>query len=66
MSTNTEHQIKHDGASVDIEQQEPGEFTEKPWTPDFPEGGLKGWLVVIGAMVTTGCSFGYVSAFGYV
>lgn len=31
---------------------------------DFPDGGLRSWLVVLGAMIVMGCSFGYLSAFG--
>ncbi|KAK9365620.1 MFS general substrate transporter [Lipomyces kononenkoae] len=30
----------------------------------FPDGGLRAWLVVLGAMIVLGCSFGYLSAFG--
>ncbi|KAK9349870.1 MFS general substrate transporter [Lipomyces doorenjongii] len=30
----------------------------------FPDGGLRAWLVVLGAMIVLGCSFDYLSAFG--
>lgn len=69
MSTNTEYQTHYGGttgARVDIESQKAIGLTEKSGPPDFPEGGMKGWLVVVGAMIVTGCNFGYVSAFGYV
>ncbi len=34
--------------------------------PSFPDGGVRAWLVVLGSMIIMGCSFGYLSAFGYV
>jgi len=34
--------------------------------PTFPDGGREAWLVVLGAMIVNGCSFGYASSFGYV
>ncbi|GAB7353672.1 hypothetical protein MBLNU459_g4078t1 [Dothideomycetes sp. NU459] len=36
----------------------------KAGPPPCPEGGLQGWLVVVGAMMIMGCCFGYVSSFG--
>lgn len=33
---------------------------------EFPEGGLKAWLVVLGCWCTSFASFGYVNSFGYV
>lgn len=33
---------------------------------DFPEGGLRAWLVVAGAAGVLFCGFGYANAFGYV
>lgn len=33
--------------------------------PSFPDGGTRAWLVVLGSMLVMGCSFGYLSAFGY-
>lgn len=33
---------------------------------DFPEGGARAWLVVLGAWATMFFTFGYVNAFGYV
>ena len=33
--------------------------------PSYPEGGLRAWLVVLGAGMVLGCTFGYVSSFGY-
>lgn len=32
----------------------------------FPEGGLKAWLVVLGCWCTSFVSFGYVNSFGLV
>ncbi len=32
----------------------------------FPEGGLKAWLVVLGCWCTSFASFGYVNSFGFV
>lgn len=38
---------------------------KKPFAmPTFPEGGTRAWLVVFGAMIVNGCSFGYLSSFG--
>lgn len=33
---------------------------------DFPEGGLRAWLVVAGASSVLFCGMGYANAFGYV
>ncbi|KJA21762.1 hypothetical protein HYPSUDRAFT_41606 [Hypholoma sublateritium FD-334 SS-4] len=32
--------------------------------PDFPEGGLRAWLTVLGGTMTTFCTFGVVQSFG--
>ena len=32
----------------------------------FPEGGTRGWLVVLGAAAAAFAAFGYVTAFGWV
>ncbi|PVH80562.1 MFS general substrate transporter [Cadophora sp. DSE1049] len=32
--------------------------------PNFPEGGLKAWLVVLGCWCTSFTSFGYINSFG--
>lgn len=32
---------------------------------DFPEGGLRAWMVVAGASGVLFCGFGYANAFGY-
>ncbi|KAK6348718.1 hypothetical protein TWF718_006505 [Orbilia javanica] len=50
--------IVGDDPALDAEkQQSPPEIT-------FPEGGLKAWLIVLGAAISMFCSFGYVNAFG--
>lgn len=33
-------------------------------SPDFPEGGLRAWLVVSGSAATMFCTFGYLTGFG--
>lgn len=33
------------------------------WRHGFPDGGLRSWLVLLGAVLVMGCSFGYLSAF---
>lgn len=40
---------------------------EKPTAPDreFPEGGIRAWLVVLGAYCVSFSTFGYMNAFGY-
>lgn len=32
---------------------------------EFPEGGLRAWLVVSGSAATMFCTFGYLTGFGY-
>ena len=49
-----------------IEHEEKSNAQGPTFQPDFPEGGARAWLVVLGAMIVMGCSFGYLSAFGYV
>ncbi|KAF8910907.1 MFS general substrate transporter [Gymnopilus junonius] len=36
----------------------------KETSADFPDGGLRAWLVVVGAMCNTFASFGYVNTWG--
>lgn len=33
---------------------------------EFPEGGLRAWLVVAGSAATMFCTFGYLTGFGQV
>jgi hypothetical protein len=33
---------------------------------EFPEGGLRAWMVVLGCWCTSFASFGYVNSFGWV
>ncbi|KAJ5754041.1 MFS monocarboxylate transporter [Penicillium nucicola] len=40
------------------------EPTEVPTKPSFPEGGLKGWLAVLGGWCVMFNTFGYINAFG--
>lgn len=69
----TEPDGRRSGADFPIDLEDQGQsipkcstasVDEKPVPPTFPEGGLQGWLVVIGAMMASGCCFGYLSAFG--
>jgi hypothetical protein len=46
-----------------IDEKVAGELP-KPAMPDFPEGGLRAWLVVFGTAATLFCTFGYANAFG--
>lgn len=61
-----EKQMRGDQSTLG--ESEAGDNTERtdppPGPPAFPEGGLEAWLVVTGAMIVLGCSFGAVSAFG--
>ncbi|KAF8653629.1 hypothetical protein AX16_003781 [Volvariella volvacea WC 439] len=52
----------HSGEStrIEVEQQSKGQ----PAEPDFPEGGLWGWLTLFGATLSQYCTLGYTSAFG--
>ncbi|PSK60228.1 Riboflavin transporter MCH5 [Elsinoe australis] len=42
---------------------EPSKSTPPPHLT-IPDGGTRAWLVVLGAMIINGCSFGYSSSFG--
>ena len=67
---------KQHGSTVDVNtaEKETGSAsdvnttTEKPAQPPafptFPDGGTRAWLVVLGAMLANGCSFGYSGSFG--
>lgn len=44
----------------DRRQEEPKETPEL----DYPEGGLRAWLVVSGAAAVMFCTFGYLTGFG--
>jgi hypothetical protein len=37
---------------------------EKP-TTEFPEGGARAWMVVLGAFCVSFSTFGYMNAFGW-
>ncbi|PFH47140.1 hypothetical protein AMATHDRAFT_68353 [Amanita thiersii Skay4041] len=37
---------------------------ETPLEYDFPEGSLRGWMVLIGSTISQFCAFGYTNAFG--
>lgn len=50
-----EHDAAETAVTAPVQQHEP---------PTFPEGGRQAWLVVLGAMIVNGCSFGYASSFG--
>jgi len=50
-----EHEATETAVTAPVQQYAP---------PTFPEGGRKAWLVVFGAMIVNGCSFGYASSFG--
>jgi hypothetical protein len=39
---------------------------DQPTKHEFPEGGTRGWLVVLGCFCVMFITFGYVNAFGYV
>jgi hypothetical protein len=50
-------------ASKSLEGFEPKEV---PTKPSFPEGGIKGWLAVLGGWCVMFNTFGYINAFGQV
>jgi hypothetical protein len=39
---------------------------QKGGPPNFPEGGMNGWLAVLGCWCVMFMTFGYMNAFGYV
>jgi hypothetical protein len=47
-------------SSMDI----PSEQEQKP-SPEWPEGGTKAWLVVLGGFCISFSTFGYSNAYGY-
>lgn len=49
---------------VDKREEGPTQTPPGPAMSNFPEGGLRAWTVVLGASITLGCAFGYISAFG--
>ena len=57
---------QHEMSSTDVEDKEPqtGTMTpEKEEQPTFPDGGLRAWLVVLGAFFLMFSTFGYISTF---
>ncbi|KAH8906633.1 MFS general substrate transporter [Coniochaeta sp. PMI_546] len=73
-STTTYEQAAQDGSDHEREsrhadgfQQTQPEVSEKPIEhiqPQFPDGGVKAWLVVLGCWCTSFASFGIVNSFG--
>ncbi|KAF4551073.1 Aspyridones efflux protein apdF-like protein [Elsinoe fawcettii] len=53
------HQDAEKAMSATSEEPKP-----VPSHMDVPDGGTRAWLVVLGAMIINGCSFGYSSSFG--
>ncbi|KAL1960077.1 hypothetical protein VTO42DRAFT_249 [Malbranchea cinnamomea] len=49
------------GAQLQEQQVEPQQSQQQP---TFPDGGLRAWLVVVGAFFLMFCTFGYISTFG--
>ncbi|KAF8920290.1 MFS general substrate transporter [Mucidula mucida] len=41
-----------------------GDDTQDAFGSDYPDGGLRAWLVVVGTMASTFSTFGYVNAWG--
>lgn len=56
-----------DDSEKSLSSRDGGTITEKPTLPkpsdpsQFPDGGLRAWLVVIGAFCCIFCSFGWVN-----
>ncbi len=67
MAENTE-QLKHgrDEKGSDTGFLSVGTITEPtPVTePEFPEGGFRAWLVILGSFFACFCAFGYATSFG--
>ena len=55
-------------ASISSDKESGNVVVDKPQqaVPQFPEGGIKAWLVVAGCWCTSFASFGFVNSFGYV
>ncbi|KAJ3569824.1 hypothetical protein NP233_g4800 [Leucocoprinus birnbaumii] len=58
---NTLHDEKHEKLHEPLTPPEPEAQVK---LPDFPEGGTRGWLVVLGGCIMTFCTFGVVQSFG--
>lgn len=50
---------------VDLEKLQNREDEIPPTKPNFPEGGMKGWLAVLACWCIMFNTFGYINAFGY-
>lgn len=53
-SSDLEEKNAHTGANTPVEEEE---------QQTFPDGGLRAWLVVVGAFLLMFCTFGYISTF---
>lgn len=60
-----EEQLNMSSTTVVAEKDPQAETTtpEKEEQPTFPDGGLRAWLVVVGAFFLMFCTFGYISTF---
>ncbi|KAG8737781.1 hypothetical protein FRC10_007808 [Ceratobasidium sp. 414] len=59
------HQRRHEMASVDVPpDSEELEKEKTAWDDDFPDGGLRAWLVVAGGVCVTFGTFGFVNTWG--
>ncbi|KAJ5783765.1 uncharacterized protein N7518_009442 [Penicillium psychrosexuale] len=56
-------QLSNDRATPNSSEAPDRVELEKP-TPKFPEGGLRAWMVVLGAFCVSFSTFGYMNAFG--
>ncbi|KIP07467.1 hypothetical protein PHLGIDRAFT_118048 [Phlebiopsis gigantea 11061_1 CR5-6] len=51
-------------SSLQLQPKEQVSETAAPAAPQFPEGGLRGWLTVAGGSMVVMCTFGIVQSFG--
>ncbi|PKS07137.1 hypothetical protein jhhlp_005737 [Lomentospora prolificans] len=56
--------LENDAASIDSGAEAPGPAPAGPPPMDFPDGGTKAWLVVLGGWCSLFCTFGLVNCIG--
>jgi hypothetical protein len=65
LSAKLDPESKSTDAPSNILSEATTEQKPQPVAHQFPEGGLKAWLVVLGCWCASFASFGYVNSFGY-
>ncbi|GAA5976340.1 hypothetical protein JCM11641_005985 [Rhodosporidiobolus odoratus] len=59
-----EEEGEEKGDDVDVEAQAEKEDTLSPQAEEYPEGGLRAWLAVLGSTLVLMCTFGLSNSYG--